>query len=263
MAAAKKKTRGVAPRRNGKRSRMNGVQLSTATPIYVQLIIHFRRQIESGRWRLNEKIPALERLARDFGVTRATVRQAIGLLQTEGLVNSSRGRGTYVVGTPRPNVWQPLLHSWKDLVAQADIIEGDTLELPQPIRLPDSPQTHRGTLAPAYHVIRRVLKRNGIPYLVGTSYVDQRIVDEAPVAWPQGGSVYRAIERSQHSRPVLGHQTTTLTAADAEIAYCLKIPLGSPIVHVVRRIFDQNDTLIYQSEGQFRSDFIEAFRRLK
>jgi GntR family transcriptional regulator len=229
----------------------------------VQLIIHFRRQIEAGHWRLNEKVPALEKLARDFGVTRATVRQAIGLLQTEGLLNSSRGRGTYVVSIPRPNVWQPLLHSWKDLIAQADIIEGDILELPQPIRLPDSPQTHRGILAPSYHVVRRLLRCDGIPYLVGTAYVDQRIVDEVPVSWPRNGSIYRAIEQSRLSRPTLGHQMIMLTAADAEIAYCLKVPLGAPIVHVVRRIFDQNDTLIYQSEGQFRSDFIEAFRELK
>ena len=40
---------------------MNGLRLSNATPIYVQLVIHFRRQIETGAWPLNEKIPALER----------------------------------------------------------------------------------------------------------------------------------------------------------------------------------------------------------
>src|SRR6202021_918902 len=129
---------------------------------------------------------------------------------------------------------------------------------------PDSPHADRGTLAPSYHVIRRLLRRDGIPYLIGTSYLDQRIVDETPASsWPQDGSIYRAIKRSRRSRPVGGHQVITLNAAHAEIAYCLKVPLGAPIVHVVRWIFDQNGTLIYQSDGQFRSDFIEAFRRLK
>ena len=40
-----------------------------------------------------------------------------------------------------------------------------------------SPDRRDGDLAPNYHVIRRLLRREGLPYIVGTSYLDQRIVD--------------------------------------------------------------------------------------
>jgi len=90
--------------------------LSSATPIYVQLIMHFRHQIESGKWRVGETIPTLDELAKSFGVTRATVRQAVGFLQREGLLNSRRGRGTTVVATPRRSLWQELPNSWDELV---------------------------------------------------------------------------------------------------------------------------------------------------
>ena len=43
----------------------------------------------------------------------------------------------------------------------------------------------------------------------------------------------------------------------------LEIPLGAPIVTVLRWVTDQTGTLIYQSEGQFRSDFVQAYRRLR
>jgi len=237
--------------------------LSNATPIYVQLIMHFRHQIESGKWRVGETVPTLEKLARSFGVTRATVRQAVGFLQREGLLVSRRGRGTTVVATPRRSLWQELPNSWGELVRFADTIEGDMLELARPIRLPESPQVEHGILAPSYHVVRRLLKREGIPYLVGTSYIDRRIVDEVGLAALQSGSIYRAIAMSQRSRPVRGDQTLTLSTADAEIAYLLEIPLDAPIVTVVRWVVDQNGTLIYQSEGQFRSDFVQASRRLR
>ena len=245
------------------RKRGTDFHLSNATPIYVQLIVHFRQQIASGKWPLNGIIPTLEVLAADFGVTRATVRQAIGFLQREGLVSSRRGRGTTVIAEPRRDLWQALPDSWGDLVREADTIEADTLQLPDPIRLPDSPEVDHGILAPSYHVMRRLLRRQGIPYLVGTSYIDRRIVDEVGLPAFQTGSIYRAIATSRRSLARRGDQTIAVGTADAEIAYLLEIPLSAPIVTVVRWVVDQTDTLIYQSEGQFRSDFVQASRRLK
>lgn len=247
---------------NGRR-RASSLQLNPATPIYVQLIMHFRQQIESGKWPLHSTIPALEDLATEFGVTRATVRQAVGFLQREKLLSSRRGRGTTVIGTPRRDLWQAIPHVWQDLIHEADTIQADILELPQPIRLPDSPQTEHGVLAPNYHVIRRLLSRDGIPYLVGTSYIDRRIVEEVGAETFQTTPIYRGLERSRRSRATQGDQTLTLTTADAEIAYLLEIPLGAPIVTVLRWVIDQAGTLIYQSEGQFRSDFVQAYRRLR
>jgi len=134
--------------RKGRKLGTNGVdlQLSGTTPIYVQLIVHFRHQIETGKWRLHQTIPASEDLAAEFGVTRATVRQAVGFLQREGLLSSRRGRGTEVIGKPRETLWQPLPNSWSDLVEDSDSIEGDVLELARPGRLPEMPQIERGQL---------------------------------------------------------------------------------------------------------------------
>ncbi len=238
-------------------------QLTRGTPLYAQLIVHFRDRIQSGRWALGACIPALNDLAAEYGVTRATVRQAIGFLQREGLVSSRRGRGTEVVGVPRANIWHPLPVHWDELVRSADDIEGDALELARPLRLPHSPRSGRGVLLPDYHVMRRLLRRDGIAYLVGTSYIDRRILDEVGLESLRRGSVYRVIEASRRVRPARGEQVLTLETADAEVAFLLEIPLHSAIVTVLRWVFDHDDTLIYQSEGQFRSDFVQAHRRLK
>jgi len=237
--------------------------LNTATPIYVQLIMHFREQIANGKWRLHQTIPALEELAREFGVTRVTVRQAIGFLEREGLLTSRRGRGTTVIAEPRRDLWQSISDSWPALVASADTIEGEVLELAQPLRLLESSASPDAELAPNYHVVRRLLSRAGIPYLVGTSYVDKRIIDEVGADSLKTRSIYRTITMSRRSTATRGDQTTTVGSADAEIAFLLEIPLGAPIVTVVRRVFDQHNTLIYQSEGLFRSDFVQASRRLR
>jgi GntR family transcriptional regulator len=232
------------------------------TPIYAQLIMNFRHRIQSGVWKLGETIPPLSALAVEHGVTRATVRQAVGFLHREGLLNSRRGRGTQVIGVPRANLWQQLPDAWDELARSSDTIRGDVLELARPMRLPDAPEAESGVLAPGYHVVRRLLKREGIPYLVGTSYIDRRIVDEVGEAALQRASIYRAIGASKKFRATRGDQVMTLGPADAELAFLLEIPLNAAVVNVLRWVFDGSGTLIYQSEGQFRSDFVEARRRL-
>ncbi len=244
-------------------SAQRSVVLSSPMPIYVQLIMHFRQQIESGQWPLGEKIPTLVALAEEFGVTRLTVRQAVEFLQREGLVSSRQGRGTIVTAQPKAILWRDLPLTWAELVESAGSLQSDMLELARPIRLPKSPDRKDGDLAPNYHVIRRLLRREGLPYIVGTSYLDQRIVDSVGLKALKTQSIYRFLEMSNASTPTRGDQTLTLGTADAEVAYLLDVPLGSCIAIVTRWIYDQNDTLIYHSEGQFRGHFVQTSRRLR
>lgn len=51
--------------------------------------------MESGVLKAGDRLPAERELATRFGVSRATVRQALSALQNAGLVESFVGRGTY------------------------------------------------------------------------------------------------------------------------------------------------------------------------
>jgi GntR family transcriptional regulator, transcriptional repressor for pyruvate dehydrogenase complex len=56
--------------------------------------------ILSGRFRPGDRLPPERALAAEFGVSRPTVRQAVGVLAAHGLVEARIGSGTFVVGTP-------------------------------------------------------------------------------------------------------------------------------------------------------------------
>ncbi len=56
-----------------------------------------RRAILQGAYDGSGRLPAEPELARQLGVSRATLRHAISVLQDEGLVNRRQGSGTYVV----------------------------------------------------------------------------------------------------------------------------------------------------------------------
>ena len=62
-------------------------------PLYLQIASTLRRRIETGHWKNGSQISTIEALEREFEVARVTVRQAIDVLQTEGLVRRQQGKG--------------------------------------------------------------------------------------------------------------------------------------------------------------------------
>ena len=66
------------------------------SPKYIHLANWLRAGIREGRQRPGDKLHSENTLCRMFGLSRQTVRQAIGLLEQENLVVRRRGSGTYV-----------------------------------------------------------------------------------------------------------------------------------------------------------------------
>lgn len=70
-------------------------------PKYQQVADILRREIAEGVFRDGQTLMTEEELRMRFGVSRQTVRQAIALLEEDGLVDRRRGSGTYVRHGPR------------------------------------------------------------------------------------------------------------------------------------------------------------------
>lgn len=68
-------------------------------PYYIQLKEQIRRRITQGVWTAGTKLPTERELAESLAVSRNTVGQAYKELESEGILSSARGRGTYVTNT--------------------------------------------------------------------------------------------------------------------------------------------------------------------
>jgi len=75
---------------------MNVVDQLDPTPLYVQLANVLRALIESGELKPRALLPSESHLQQQYGVSRGTVRTAVGILRDEGLVVTIGGRGTFV-----------------------------------------------------------------------------------------------------------------------------------------------------------------------
>jgi GntR family transcriptional regulator / MocR family aminotransferase len=70
-------------------------------PLYQQIETYLRKGILSGSLAADTRLPASRQLARDLGVNRITVENAYAVLETDGLIYSRMGSGTYVL-PPNP-----------------------------------------------------------------------------------------------------------------------------------------------------------------
>ena len=70
-------------------------------PKYLQVADILRKEIAEGIFRDGQTLMTEEELRMRFDVSRQTIRQAISLLEDDGLVDRRRGSGTYVRHGPR------------------------------------------------------------------------------------------------------------------------------------------------------------------
>lgn len=72
------------------------IEFNTSTPIYLQIIEEFKRQIATGVLRPGDKVSSQRDLAASLKVNANTVQRAYREMEILGLVETLRGQGTFV-----------------------------------------------------------------------------------------------------------------------------------------------------------------------
>src|ERR1700749_260035 len=76
------------------------IDQSSDRAVYKQKADHLRAAIGKGRLREGDQLPSEAQLMSHYGVARMTVRNALRVLQDEGLITAEHGRGVYVRARP-------------------------------------------------------------------------------------------------------------------------------------------------------------------
>lgn len=70
-------------------------------PLYVRIYEQLFHLIESNYFELGEKLPSENTLAKELGVSRPSLRQALLILQEDGIVHNIQGKGNFLVKTKK------------------------------------------------------------------------------------------------------------------------------------------------------------------
>lgn len=74
-----------------------GIDHESSTPLYVQLAVLLRAQIEDGT--ITKRLPSVKALSQEHGVSHITAERALTMLKDERLITPAIGKGYYVTGT--------------------------------------------------------------------------------------------------------------------------------------------------------------------
>ncbi len=204
-------------------------------PLYYQIVQDLQRQIEGGVLAPGQALPTEEELQRIYGVSRATVRQAVHRLVTAGLVRLARPHGTFV--TERRLVESlPSLISFSDEVRRAGLIPATrvlavTCERPpehvrQYLKQPTEAETLR---------VARLRLANEQPIAVLSSWL-AATVDLSP-ADDFSGSLYQLLAE-RGAVPVSAEQFLDAVNATSALAKLLEVPRRAALLAVTRVTYD-------------------------
>ena len=150
------------------------LSMDSDIPLYTQLVGIIKQNISSGELGVGDLLPSEAELCRAMGISRNTVRQAIGELEEEGLVVRKRGKGTFVAD---PNArGKCVRYSFTTEVSSMGKVPSSTL-VDFAVEIPGAAickkmELREGT--PVY-CFTRVRNVDGEPLILETSYYPQYI----------------------------------------------------------------------------------------
>lgn len=234
---------------------MERAQQRHSVPLYGQLASTLRARIEAGQWPVGTRLPSIEALARDFGVARATMRQAIEVLEGEGLVRRSHGRGTFVESEPRRQRWLSLASDWDSLIRMIETLEPMLLQVEAAERQPRILE-EEGRPVPAYQYLRRVHYSDGKPFCLIDIYLAASIYLQQPERF-RHAVILPILARMPELEIARASQTLVIDGAAPEVAEQLDLPLGAPVAKVRRTVADAGGWCIYVADVVYRGDVIK------
>lgn len=230
-------------------------------PRYHQLATLFRHKIRSGEWETDLQIPTIADLSKEFGVATMTIRQALGLLEKDGLIERFRAKGTFVRGEASPGLWCEVQTDWSGMLLAR---EGATIEVlaKNRDRVPRIPEGS-GKLAPRYlHLLRRHSRRDE-PFLLADVYVEEQLAKRIPARSFGTKTAMNLVADIEGVEIHDARQILTVEPADLNVASQLKLPLNAPVARVLRIAFDKNGIAIIVSEGVYRGDRVRLDMKLR
>lgn len=224
------------------------------SPLYHQIKENISRQIVSGRWKSDHALPSEPDLCTHFGVSRGTLRRALGDLENQGMIVRRQGRGTFVA---KPKFEGSVLGSYRNYRVGA--VPHDAVSHLLGInRVKATPDLQRILkLGKKDHVyeVRRLQFMAGVPVTVSTSFIPAAIAPGLDRLDIEHEFFYDLLEQRFDLTFLRAEEVLEPVIADDVVAGHLGLRAGAPVFLVERHSF-----LVGDVPGEFRQAYMRGDR---
>lgn len=230
------------------------IDKQSVIPIYYQLFKYFEKRIRSGDFKPGDALPTEMEIAERFGISRMTVRRAIGELANLGMVYTQKGKGTFVA---RPKLDKVVfnLDNFYDEVRQKGL-DCQTKLLEARIVKADALTAKRLQIEVNTRCLyfRFVITANGEPLAYETKYTvyaKQRPILESEL---KDSSLSRLAAVHSNSIPASSKKVLMASKTTEEESKILGVGCNTPVILVVQTIYDQDKKPIAWGKTIYRGD---------
>ena len=227
-------------------------------PKYRHIADALRTAITEGRYGPGDRLPGENELMDAYDVARMTARQALGVLQSEGVAEARKGSGVYVrafrpirrLGIQRlaQERWGGGLSVWSD-ETQGRQLTVDRISVTEEAA-PEPIATVLGVPAeePAC-VRRRRFVLDGKPVLLAVSYLPLALVARTPITSEDTGpgGIYARLAELGHE-PKHFREEVRCRMPNEEEAGPLELSAGTPVILIARTAFTETGTAVEVNE---------------
>ena len=226
------------------------VDPASPVPAYVQLEQDLRRHIQSGAQAHGCRLPPEQTLARLYGVSRVTLRQALQRLADAGLVSRRHGVGTIITPIPEVTLNLKPMESVTTQLRQGGYSTQVKI-LEQAVHIPPKETLIALQLAPSEPavLVRRVLCAEGSPVSMISSWLPQRLFPglEKMEFSTVDDSLWTALGVTYNRAPARGKNVLEIISSTAQEAEMLHVGFGVPLIKLVCVVYDAADQPIEHS----------------
>ncbi|MFC4564823.1 GntR family transcriptional regulator [Nocardiopsis mangrovi] len=202
-------------------------------------------QITSGALKAGSKLESESELARRYGVSRMTVRQALDLLFTDELVTRKRGSGTYVRENPRRGRRLNRLRSFaQELASPEEAVTSRVLSATEEKAPKQIAQGLGLEIGDAVNRIKRLRLVGGVPAAVQEAWVPYAVAPGLARDPLVEGSLYRTLTEKHGLKLRWADQTMTAALLEPAEAELLSATIGGAVLHSLRVTYSDTERAV-------------------
>lgn len=211
--------------------------------------------IQSGSYKIGDKIPTEAEFCNTFSVSRTTVRQALHQLELDGCIEKVQGKGTFVTQKKIQHHLFASMTTFSEFMLNqghfptTEVLSSDVIPAQPPIdEILNIPKK-----SPVTKLVR-LRCADGDPVHYETAYIPW---EHAPglVNDDLEQSLFNLLRRKYHLDIRRSVERFEAILSDEVISQSLKIPVGSPCFSVTTITYTNDDIPIEYNCGILRGDF--------
>jgi len=227
---------------------------SSGLPLFARIKSSLRQDILNRRFRPGQKLPSEAQLQLSFGVSRITVRQALNELQSEGLIDTINGKGSFVTQPANAPRLGMLAGFKESLRSSGRVASGRMLS----VRTGPAPQrvARALDLAPLalVTITRAIFLADGVPTAFVKSYYEPTLGREILAERLATEDALSVLEEELGFRLDQTKISATAVKCGWIRGFFLGVPADEPLLHMRFIPIDLTGLALMYSDVYFRPD---------